>query len=77
MIPIAISRLSSGCRRLAPRDARSLLLLPLTGCLLACVSCTDQGPPIVDTTPLGDGLKVIGYAVVAAAVLAVLGKLVK
>jgi hypothetical protein len=32
---------------------------------------------MVDTTPLGDGLKVIGYAIIGAAVLAVLGKLVK
>jgi hypothetical protein len=32
---------------------------------------------MVDTTPLGDGLKVIGYALVGAAVLGVLGKLVK
>jgi hypothetical protein len=31
----------------------------------------------VDVSPLGDGLKVIGYAVVGAAVLGVLGKLVK
>jgi hypothetical protein len=31
----------------------------------------------VDTEPLGLGLKVIGYSVVAAAVLGVLGKLVK
>ena len=83
MIPIVRSRLSSRCARLARFEARSaptlppLLLLPLIGCLLACVSCTDQGALIVDTTPLGDGLKVIGYAVIAAAVLAVLGKLVK
>lgn len=78
MIPIVTSRLSSTCCRLKQRAGRScLLLLPLAACALACVSCQDQGPPMVDTTPLGDGLKVIGYAVVAAAVLGVLGKLVK
>jgi hypothetical protein len=67
IIPIVTSRLAG----------RSMLLLPLVGCVLACVSCTEQGPPMVDTTPLGDGLKVIGYAIIGAAVLAVLGKLVK
>ena len=32
---------------------------------------------MVDLSPLGDGLKVIGFAMVGAAVLGVLGKLVK
>ena len=32
---------------------------------------------MVDITPLGDGLKVIGYAVLGVGVLGVLGKLVK
>jgi hypothetical protein len=32
---------------------------------------------LVDTTPLGDGLKVIAYAVLGVGVLGVLGKLVK
>jgi len=60
------------------RSASSTLkLLPLLACLLACVSCQEQGAPLVDTTPLGDGLRVIAYAVVGAAVLGVLGKLVK
>jgi hypothetical protein len=77
MIPIITSRLSSTCCRFRQRAGRSLLLLPLIGCVLACVSCQDQGPPIVDVSPLGEGLKVIGYAVVGAAVLGVLGKLVK
>lgn len=78
MLPIITSRLTTSCSRLARRhEARPLLLLPLLVCSIACASCTEQGPPIVDTTPLGDGLKVIGYAVIGAAVLGVLGKLVK
>jgi len=78
MIPIINSRLTSSCSKLVRRhDARPLLLLPLLICSIACASCTDQGPPMVDTTPLGEGLKVIGYAIIGAAVLAVLGKLVK
>ena len=71
MTPIIIPNLMS---RIA---GRSLLLAPIIGCVLACISCQDSGPPIVDVSPLGDGLKVIGYAVVGAAVLGVLGKLVK
>ena len=78
MIPITVSKLASTCcRLLSNRAGRGLLLVPVIGCALACISCTDQGPPMIDTTPLGEGLKVIGYAVVGAAVLGVLGKLVK
>jgi hypothetical protein len=77
MIPIITSHLSSKCYRLRQRAGRSLLLLPLAGCVLACVSCTDQSQPIVDLTPLASALRVIAYAVVGAAVLSVLGKLIK
>jgi len=59
------------------RVTKSLLILPVIACALACVSCNEQGPPMVDTTPLGDGLKVIAYAVLGVGVLGVLGKLVK
>lgn len=77
MLTITVSTLSFTCCRFRQHAGRSLLLLPVIGCALACVSCQDQGPPIVDVSPLGDGLKVIGYAIIGAAVLAVLGKLVK
>jgi hypothetical protein len=51
-----------------------LLLIPAAGLALACSSCaeskSDATPPIItDTAPVGDGLKVIGYAVVAFGVL--------
>ena len=78
MIPIITSRLTSSCIRITRcHDSRSLLLLPLLICSVACASCQDQGPPMVDTEPLGLGLRVIGYAIIGAAVLGVLGKLVK
>ncbi len=77
MIPIVTSQLTAHRCSTQRRVARSLLLLPVIVCALASVSCQEQGPPMVDTTPLGDGLKVIGYALVGAAVLGVLGKLVK
>ena len=77
MIPIIISQLSANRCSTQRRVAKSLLLLPLIVCALACASCNEHGPPIVDTTPLGDGLKVIAYAVLGVGVLGVLGKLIK
>ena len=77
MIPILVSKLSAnGCSR-TRFISTSMKLLPLVVCVLLCASCQDQAAPIVDTEPLADGLKVIGYAVIGAAVLGVLGKLVK
>ena len=77
MIPIVSSRLTANRCFTQRRVAKSLLILPIIGCALACVSCTDQTQPIVDVSPIGDGLKLLGFAVVGAAVLGVLGKLVK
>lgn len=78
MIPIDTS--SQSTLKYCPHPHRQdlfRLLLATIVCVLACASCTEQAPPVVDTEPLGEGLKVIGYAVVGAAVLAVLGKLIK
>jgi hypothetical protein len=77
MIPIVSSQLTAKRCSTQRRVAKSLMILPVIACALACVSCNEQSPPMVDTTPLGDGLKVIGYAVLGVGVLAVLGKLVK
>ena len=58
--------------------SKSLLILPIIMCALTGVSCTeDVSSPLVDVTPLGDGLRVLAYAVVGLGVLGVLGKLVK
>jgi len=64
---------------------QTLLLVPLFGLILACASCGDSSapkpapppPPVTDTKPVGEGLKVIGYAMLGAAVVAVLGKLLR
>ena len=66
-------------RRPLPAARRLLPLLPLAGLFLVSSSCESSAPlmPIVDVTPLGEGLQVIGYAIVGAAVLGVLGKLIK
>jgi hypothetical protein len=59
------------------RVSKALLTLSLLTCVLACSSCQDQvGTGMIDTEPLGLGLRVIGYSIVAAAVLGVLSKLV-
>lgn len=60
--------------------ARKLMLLPVASVFLTCASCessSSSSVPLVDTAPLGQGLQVIGYAIVGAAVLVVLGKLIK
>lgn len=74
MIPI-VSQLSSNCFRLRQRAGRSMLLLPLVGCVLTCASCTEQGPPLVDLNPLAAALRTIAFAVVAVGVLGVIGKI--
>ncbi len=59
---------------------RTLLLLPVAGVFLMCSSCKDDvpvRPTYTDTKPVGDGLAVIGFSVVGAAVVIVLGKLLR
>ena len=59
--------------------------IPLAGLalVLACVSCgespTPQPPPVpvIETAPVGEGLKVIGYALLGAACVVVLGRLIR
>ena len=82
MIPILVSK-SSANGRSRPRSALTFItLLPLVvcviACVLTCVSCTDEtSSTLVDVTPLGDGLRVLAYAILGVGVLGVLGKLVK
>ena len=40
-------------------------------CLASCG--TPEGPPAVDMQPVGDGLKLIGYALVGVSVVIVMG----
>ena len=62
---------------------KSLLLLPAAGLVMACASCADSPSPpspmpppqVTDTKPVGEGLKVLGYAVLGAAVVCVLGRM--
>ena len=66
----------------ATHRLRTLLLLPVAGVFLALSSCEDESsapPPqfIVQTEPVGNGLAVIGFAMVGAAVVIVLGRLLR
>ena len=51
--------------------------------VLALTSCTDESsaapPPIsiTDTKPVGEGLKVVGYALLGASVVIVMGRLIR
>ena len=66
-------------RRDKSRRLKTLLLL--LGCLMAVGACQDAPPPkpppvpVTDTRPVGKGLEVIGYALLGAAVVVVLGRL--
>lgn len=65
---------------------RKWFLIPFAGLVLALalVSCSSGEspskplpPPVTDTRPVGEGLKVIGFAMLGAAVVGVLGRLLK
>ncbi|MGL5017198.1 MAG: hypothetical protein ACRDBP_03625, partial [Luteolibacter sp.] len=66
------------------RPMKSLLLLSAAGCFMALGSCSEAPPKplpppptvtVTDTEPVGDGLKVIGFAMLGAAVVVVLGRM--
>jgi hypothetical protein len=74
----------SPTQRAGRRPLRKLLLLPLTATALAFAgtSCSaaaslEPRPIVTDTTPVGNGLKVIGYALLGSAVVMVLGSMIK
>ena len=79
MIPtIASNQLAAKRCSSQHQVSKSLLILPIIMCALTGVSCSEEtSSPLVDVTPLGDGLRVLAYAVVGLGVLGVLGKLVK
>lgn len=62
---------------------RLLLLLPLAGLVLALASCSEGSPPeppavpVTDTAPVGRGLHAVSYAILGAAVVLVLGRLIR
>ena len=67
----------------AKNIAKKALLASSAGLVLACASCAESGPsclqqvPVTDTAPIGEGLKLIGYAILGFAVLGVLGRLIR
>lgn len=67
----------------ASHRLKKLLLLPVAGVILAISSCNGDeakhtsSVSVTDTKPVGDGLAVIGFAIVGAAVVIVLGRLLR
>jgi hypothetical protein len=68
------------------RAMKSFLRLPLAGCFMALSSCSEAPPKptppppaitVTDTEPVGEGLKVIGFAMLGAAVVVVLGRMLR
>lgn len=55
----------------------NILILIGGAALLLLGGCGGQtvAPPVPDMVPLGDGIKVLAYAVIAAAVIITLGRL--
>jgi hypothetical protein len=63
---------------------RKWFLIPLAALVLALslASCSGGGSPksqapVTDTRPVGEGLKVIGFALLGASVVLVLGKMLR
>jgi hypothetical protein len=60
----------------------NVVLLPVAAAFMALSSCKEEAPAppaayITDTEPVGAGLTVIGFAIVGAAVVVVLGRLLR
>lgn len=70
-------------RRHSPNQKSFLIALAGIVAVFACASCSETRPPapplvpITDTQPVGDGLKVIGFAMLGAACVVVLGRLIR
>ena len=72
-------------RRFPNRPNRKWFLIPLAAlavalALTSCESSATPAPPpvpVTDTQPVGEGLKVIGFALLGAAVVGVLGRMLK
>ncbi len=71
-------------RRPATHRLKKLLLLPVAGAFLSVSSCNDyetnkHTPPVTvtDTQPVGDGLATLAFGIVGAAVVIVLGRLLR
>ncbi len=62
---------------------KAILLIAASALTLLLFSCEEPPkpqppapPPVTDTTPVGDGLKVVGYALLGAAVVITVGRAV-
>ncbi len=71
-------------RRRSPHQKSFLIALAGLVAVFACASCSvapSPAPPpqvpVTDTQPVGDGLKVIGFAMLGAACVVVLGRLIR
>ena len=63
------------CRLLFPL---AVVFFTLSSCADEPVKATSPPPPLVtDTRPLGEGLKVIGFALLGASVVLTLGRLLR
>ena len=66
----------------ARRVVKSMLLLSAVVCAMALASCKTDGSlggieVTADVTPIGQGLKVIGFSLLGASVVVVIGRMLK
>lgn len=71
---------SSNSLRQGQSGTRRRLLLPVAGIALLLSSCSEVPakplpPAVTDTAPVGEGLKVVGFALLGSAVVVVLGRM--
>lgn len=84
VIPLLAARLG-GFSRSAPSGSepsgspgRCLPIAGICGCSLLLVACKDGQPPqMPDLSPIGNGLSTLGYAILGAAVVLTLGRLIR
>ncbi len=77
--------LKTTVRRFPNRQNRKWfpILLPGLALILACASCSESPSPkpppvpVTDTRPVGEGLKVLAYALLGASCVIVLGRLIR
>ena len=79
---IRLNQRNPSLRRPASPPLKKLLLLSAAGVFLPLSSCKDDTPAppvsyVTDTAPVGAGLSVIGFSLLGAAVVGVLGRMLK
>lgn len=83
ILRIRMFRRSLTWLRRKPTHTGKVVLLPVAAAVMALSSCNEEPAKpaphvtVTDTKPVGEGLTVIGFAIVGATVVVVLGRLLR